>query len=307
MGDSNKVTNRPPRRGQEASIQDLLDALNKKATASNPAVVSGGGDASEATLAAVLAELSTKSEEATLAALLARLNPPVTTVGTVTAIAQTVEAVVGNNQTAVFAFSGTGANADFLYEAWDGYNWCRVRACRLIDRLETQSTGILTSSGLQLRTDVTGLQKIRARCTSISSGSITVAITLSVFPTQDMVTPGQATVYQGGAWITYASAQRWGSYSTPLGANAAYTSAAYDHQSFQRFGVWVLADQAGTLQIQYSSDATTWFNAAPSTAVVANTPVTVEVPSVYRYCRVVYTNGAVAQTSFRIAFTSFPI
>lgn len=69
----------------------------------------------------------------------------------------------------------------------------------------------------------------------------------------------------------------------------------------KEFVATAFADQAGTFRIEMSVDGSTWRRATPDTAVSANTPVTLIAPVVTRYLRVVYVNGATAQTAFLIA------
>ena len=92
--------------------------------------------------------------------------------------------------------------------------------------------------------------------------------------------------------------------TTALGASAAFTSQTFDlgpnaaRNAFRAFGA---SDQGGTLTIQWSDDATTWFTTdADIIALAAGKRVFGESKVVQRYVRVVYTNGATAQTAFRL-------
>jgi hypothetical protein len=53
------------------------------------------------------------------------------------------------------------------------------------------------------------------------------------------------------------------------------------------------------LKIQVSRDGTTWRDAVSATAA-ANAVTRIEYGLIYRYCRVVYTNGGTTQTSFEL-------
>lgn len=95
--------------------------------------------------------------------------------------------------------------------------------------------------------------------------------------------------------------------TTNLAASATFTgttrdvgvaaAAAHRYRSFQAFS---FSNVAGSMHIEISNDGTTWFRATAITAVAANTPVFLSVAIVTRFHRVVYTNGASAQTSFLI-------
>ena len=69
---------------------------------------------------------------------------------------------------------------------------------------------------------------------------------------------------------------------------------------YSKFNAFAFADQAGTMRIEMSNDNTTWRRATVDTAVAANTPVFLSVPVMTRYHRVVYVNGAAAQTAFML-------
>lgn len=69
---------------------------------------------------------------------------------------------------------------------------------------------------------------------------------------------------------------------------------------YSKFNAFAFADQAGTMRIEMSNDNTTWRRATADTAVAANTPVFLSVTTMTRYHRVVYVNGATAQTAFML-------
>lgn len=95
--------------------------------------------------------------------------------------------------------------------------------------------------------------------------------------------------------------------TTALGASATYTGASRDTGSaagaalrYNTFRAYALASHAGTMRIECSVDNTNWNRMTADTAVAANTPVTLSVPVMARYHRVVFVNGATAQTSLII-------
>ena len=69
---------------------------------------------------------------------------------------------------------------------------------------------------------------------------------------------------------------------------------------YTRFNAMAVADQAGTMRIEVSNDNTTWRRATVDTAVPANNPTLLSIPIMTRYHRVVYVNGATAQTVFML-------
>lgn len=92
--------------------------------------------------------------------------------------------------------------------------------------------------------------------------------------------------------------------TTALGANAAYTSSSTDGINYRRVTGRVYADQAGAtsgLQIQQSDDGSTWDTVWSQASPAASTVYAFDVELYLRYVRVVYTNGAGAQTTFRLS------
>lgn len=95
--------------------------------------------------------------------------------------------------------------------------------------------------------------------------------------------------------------------TTNLAANATFTGTSRDVtiaastlQPYGNFNAIAVANQAGTVRIEMSNDNSVWRRATPDTAVAANTPVILSIPVCTRYHRVVYVNGATAQTEFMI-------
>lgn len=85
-----------------------------------------------------------------------------------------------------------------------------------------------------------------------------------------------------------------------LAVSATFTGTSRDAgttPAYQRFVASAIADQAGTLKIQRSTDATTWRDAA-IVAVAANVPAELTALVTARYHRVLFVNGTTAQTLF---------
>jgi hypothetical protein len=88
-----------------------------------------------------------------------------------------------------------------------------------------------------------------------------------------------------------------------LGIGATFTGTSRDGgatQSFARFTARAFANQAGTFRIEQSANNTDWRRATPDTALAENEVKELTVFATSRYHRVVYVNGAIAQTIFII-------
>lgn len=87
-----------------------------------------------------------------------------------------------------------------------------------------------------------------------------------------------------------------------LGISANFTGSYYDVTIFSKTLVTVLTDQAGTVFIDWSQDmAGTNAVYSDSLAIVASTAAFLLTECKGPYARVRYVNGAVAQTSFKLA------
>lgn len=115
-------------------------------------------------------------------------------------------------------------------------------------------------------------------------------------------------VYNGATsnYLTYPDFLAFPLSTTTLGVSAAFTGPAFDFGDsgllYRKLTAVVFADQASATNgfvIQISRDGTTWRTAAQST-VTASTLSTITADLLYRYARVVYTNGTVAQGAFNI-------
>lgn len=94
--------------------------------------------------------------------------------------------------------------------------------------------------------------------------------------------------------------------STALGSSATFTGPTLDfgdsNRIYKTLTATVFADQASAtngLNIQVSRDGTTWRDATTAT-VSANSLTSTTADLIYRYARVIYTNGAVAQGTFNL-------
>lgn len=88
---------------------------------------------------------------------------------------------------------------------------------------------------------------------------------------------------------------------TPLGAGATYASAWVKCDQFYQVYGSVVADQGGTLYIEFSWDGTN-VDAQQIYAYTADAPSGYQEPTYADYVRIRFTNGATPQTSFRLKF-----
>jgi hypothetical protein len=89
--------------------------------------------------------------------------------------------------------------------------------------------------------------------------------------------------------------------TTPLGANGVFTGASFDAKDFATLSISVTSDRPSAvngISVQYSQNGTNWDHIHAYTYVSGG--LSYNLPLEMRYIRIVYTNGAVAQTSFRL-------
>jgi hypothetical protein len=93
----------------------------------------------------------------------------------------------------------------------------------------------------------------------------------------------------------------WPETSTPLAASATFNGASRDvgaaspgPVAYNYFNAMIYADQTGTATLQRSNDGVAWTPAATA-GIVADTPLTLQVPVTARYHRIVVENGGTLQ------------
>lgn len=134
--------------------------------------------------------------------------------------------------------------------------------------------------------------------TSISDFRLSDALNNStvVFPTpQDVIlTTGSNIV---GEFI---NGQLAGEFTTTaLAANGVYTSPQMSIKGYARITGTMYSDQSGTLLVNQSSDGVN-YDVDSSIALTASTPTSFSVEIVAPYAELKFTNGATAQTTFRL-------
>jgi hypothetical protein len=96
--------------------------------------------------------------------------------------------------------------------------------------------------------------------------------------------------------------------TTPLAANAVYTSPTIDAINYKLSTFRIISDQSGTFSVQQSDDGVAWdattSNAAYTTpAAAVNTGTNMSL----RYIRMIYTNGATPQALFKLSMYLSPL
>lgn len=197
--------------------------------------------------------------------------------------------------------NGNAAGLNVSFEAsLDNTNWVAIGGTRLSDGLPGNSvTG--WANGHLWRFNVSGLRFFRVRATALTSGtaailagrSTEVADVTAFANTQNVAVTNTPTVNLGATNPTLNNET-----TTNLAASATFTGTSRDAgatPAFQTFSATVSSPTAGTFRIESSSDNTTWFPAA-QVAIAAGEARGLEVPVCARYHRVVFVNGAAAQT-----------
>ena len=91
--------------------------------------------------------------------------------------------------------------------------------------------------------------------------------------------------------------------TTLLGAGGVFTGTSFDAKDFATLSLSVQSDRSSAvngISVQFSQDGTNWDHIHTYTFVAGGNGLSYNLPLEMRYCRVVYTNGAIAQGSFRL-------
>jgi hypothetical protein len=126
----------------------------------------------------------------------------------------------------------------------------------------------------------------------------TVAVSGPITDTQIRATPLPVT----GTMTANAVISTVNSSTATLGIGAVFTGTSEDITEYADIRVYVFADQASAtdgLSIQQSSNGTNW-DVTDVYTIPASTGKTFSVPASAKFYRVVYTNGGVANTAFRL-------
>lgn len=91
--------------------------------------------------------------------------------------------------------------------------------------------------------------------------------------------------------------------TSPLNISGIFTGAAFDAKDFATLSISITSDVSSItdgLSVQFSQNGTNWDHVHTFTFTAGGNGLSYNLPVEMRYVRVVYTNGAVAQTSFRL-------
>lgn len=159
----------------------------------------------------------------------------------------------------------------------------------------TEETLFLLKSRADLLATESTLNAIKLQADKLTfngfSSLQTKVMNTTAEPVPAVIMPGEANKISGS-----------NSTSTPLGANAVFTGAAEDILHYSTVSIFVHASHVSAtngMRIEWSSNGINWDD-IDSFTVGGNGTHVFTFGSVARYFRIVYTNGAVAQTSFRL-------
>lgn len=195
-----------------------------------------------------------------------------------------------------FSVSGTWAGTFSFEASLDNAVWFPVQGV-LIGTSQGNLISTFTANGNYAV--FAGFPFVRLRFSTYSSGTanITAALSTAKYDNAIHSFAGSGTFAVARTEIT-----RYVDTSTNLGSNATFTGTSRDFSTLTRskFIAQVIADQAGTLFLERANaSGGPWF-VARSQAVVANTPVELEMFICHPFARVRYLNGSTAQGSFNL-------
>lgn len=233
--------------------------------------------------------------------------------GNITASGQTVSIKCGrfgNIAVSMVATALTGHNVSFECSnnsttGTDG-NWYSVQAVRSNANTVESASGVLTATPVYMwHVNVGDYQYFRVRATAHTGGTAAYILKPGAYATEPIPAiqltgtqpiSGTVTANIGTSGLTIYTDS-----AVNLGVSAAFTGTSRDAGATAAYNIFIancVADQAGTMRLEKSTDGTNWRRSTAEVVVAANTGVSLEVRVTTRYNRVVFTNGAVAQTQF---------
>jgi hypothetical protein len=185
-------------------------------------------------------------------------------------------------------------------------NWFTVQAVRSNANTIETATGNLSAQPVYAwELSVNALSRLRVRCTARTSGTQSWRFKLGSYATEPIPAAQVSATQPVSGTVTgnvgSAGLAVYTDSSTNLGVSATFTGTSRDAgatPAYNKFIVNAVADQAGTVRVEKSTDNTNWRRASADIAVAVNVPQQLEVLVTARYHRVVYVNGGVAQTQF---------
>ena len=123
---------------------------------------------------------------------------------------------------------------------------------------------------------------------------------MTVLRDEKIYTSTEITSISGGIVLTVNSTiSSVASTAVPLGIAGTYTSASFDIRDYRYIVGTCLADQNGTLYVQYSWDDIN-FDGESTEIYTANDKLCFKVPCLSYYAKISYINGGVGQGTFRL-------
>lgn len=207
-------------------------------------------------------------------------------------------------------FAGINVTFEGSLDASGDANWFGLQAVRSnANAIEVHSGVLGAAPAYAWELSVNALARFRVRATARTSGTQSWRFKLGTFATEPIpaaqvsgtqpVTMGSTTVMIGASGIS-----AFAESSTNLGASATFTGTSRDGgvwqnvQSWNKFVAKAFADVAGTFRIEQSADNTTWRRATADVTVAAGAVIELVTFAIARYHRIVFVNGAAAQTQF---------
>lgn len=236
------------------------------------------------------------------------------TVGNVTSAASTVVVNTERFSNLMIHCAGTFAGANCTFEGslnstngTDG-NWFAVQAIRSNANTIETTTGVLAAApAYAWELSVNALKYFRVRATAWTSGTQVWTMIPGTYATEPIpgaqISGTQPVSGTMTANIGTSGLVVYTDSSTNLAGAATFTGTSRDGgatPAYNKFVVNAVADQAGTVRVEKSTDNTTWRRATADIAVAASVPQQLEVLVTTRYMRAVYVNGGVAQTLFSL-------
>lgn len=230
-------------------------------------------------------------------------------IGNITGTAQTVQISTDRTSNLMIYCTGTFAGANCTFEgSLNGTNWFAVQAVRSNSNTIDLTTGVLAAApAYAWEVSVNGMNFFRVRSTAFTSGTqvwqmqpapyatepIPAAQVSGTQPVSGTVTANVGT----SGLVVYTDSV------ANLAISATFTGTSRDGGATPAYNLFIVnafADVAGTVRVEKSTDNTNWRRATADVAVAANTGQELTVRVTARYHRVVYVNGAAAQTVFSL-------
>jgi len=193
-----------------------------------------------------------------------------------------------------FSITGTWTGTIKLEQTIDGstyFSFAALPFSQLSPQNSNALAGSFTANGQWLSL-LAGVQSVRLRGDSVTSGTAVVTIRASQFAPLAAV----FTVNDGFVDVNNST-------TTPLGSGGTFTGAATDMLPYMsgRVNIFTDVDSATDgVKLQFSSDGINWDHVRTATFDTADVSMLAPFGRTARYFRLVYTNGGSAQGAFRV-------